>query len=132
MAVDPERKLTLDVDYSNNSRLTEPKADFPARKWASKWMVWLQDYLQALQSNERMDGRDELDSSLVVWQDEHVMLFVPKAQVSQWELQVMTKPDHTGWPGNIIETSREVRKSLDTGLLIGQKALMCNTKAIRC
>lgn len=47
-AVDPERVMLLDVDYSNNSRLLKPKSAFPARKWASKWMVWLQDYLHAL------------------------------------------------------------------------------------
>ncbi|HXV64320.1 MAG TPA: M1 family metallopeptidase [Vicinamibacteria bacterium] len=44
-AVDPERKLLLDIDYTNNSRLVEPKAKLPARKWASRWMIWLQDLL---------------------------------------------------------------------------------------
>ena len=38
--------LLLDLDYSNNTRLVEPKPELAARKWASKWMVWLQDYLQ--------------------------------------------------------------------------------------
>jgi hypothetical protein len=44
-AVDPERKLILDVDYTNNSKLMKPAAALPARKWASKWMIWLQDLL---------------------------------------------------------------------------------------
>ncbi len=44
-AVDPSRKLTLDLYYTNNSKLVEPKAKLPARKWASKWMIWLQDFL---------------------------------------------------------------------------------------
>ena len=44
-AVDPERVLLLDLNYSNNSRLMEAQAKLPARKWASKWMVWLQDLL---------------------------------------------------------------------------------------
>ncbi len=44
-AVDPERKLVLDINYTNNSRLMKPAAALPARKWASKWMIWLQDLL---------------------------------------------------------------------------------------
>jgi hypothetical protein len=43
--VDPERKLVLDLYYTNNSMRREPAADFPARKWSSKWMIWLQDLL---------------------------------------------------------------------------------------
>lgn len=43
--VDPERELLLDLDYTNNSRLREPAAELPARKWASKWMLWLQDLM---------------------------------------------------------------------------------------
>ncbi len=43
--VDPERVLLLDIDYSNNSRLRKSRAKAPARKWASKWMVYLQDLL---------------------------------------------------------------------------------------
>ncbi len=43
-AVDPERVLLLDLDYTNNSRLRESD-DLAAGKWASKWMVWLQDLL---------------------------------------------------------------------------------------
>ena len=43
--VDHERKLLLDVYYTNNSKLLEPRAKLPARKWASKWMIWLQDLL---------------------------------------------------------------------------------------
>ncbi len=44
-AVDPERKLTLDLYYTNNSKLVEPRSKLPARKWASKWMIWVQDLL---------------------------------------------------------------------------------------
>lgn len=43
--IDPERILMLDLDYTNNSRLLKPAARFAARKWASKWMVWLQDLM---------------------------------------------------------------------------------------
>lgn len=47
-AVDPDRKLLLDINYTNNSKLLDAKARLPATKWASKWMVWLQDYLHTL------------------------------------------------------------------------------------
>jgi len=46
--VDPDRKILLDINYTNNSRALVPKADFAASKWASKWMIALQDYLQTL------------------------------------------------------------------------------------
>ncbi len=43
--VDPDRVLKLDIDYSNNSRMLEPAADFPATKLAAKWIIWMQDLL---------------------------------------------------------------------------------------
>jgi hypothetical protein len=43
--VDPERKLLLDLDRTNDSRLRESAAGFPATKWAAKWMLWFQDFL---------------------------------------------------------------------------------------
>lgn len=82
------------------------------------------DYRQALADNRRMDGRDDLPASLTVWSDDRVMLFVPKAQTSQWELQLMTLPAGDGsLAGNIVQCDLQVRKSLDTGILIAQKAL---------
>ena len=52
------------------------------------------------------------------------MLFVPKAQTSQWEVQIMTMPNQQGQlPGNILECSQETRHSLDTALLYAQKAM---------
>ena len=82
------------------------------------------DYLAAINSNRRMDERDDLESSLIVWQDENVMLFVPKAQTSQWELQLMTLENESGYPpGNIVEADAEVRRSLDIGILTAQRVL---------
>lgn len=43
--VDPRRTLLLDVNFTNNSRTTEPKAGAAATKWSLKWLVWLQDSL---------------------------------------------------------------------------------------
>jgi len=46
--VDPERKLLLDLVRTNDSRLREPEPAVPAAKWASKWMLWFQDFLMTL------------------------------------------------------------------------------------
>jgi hypothetical protein len=43
--VDPDQILLLDTNFTNNSFTTEPLAARAATKWASKWMVWLQDQL---------------------------------------------------------------------------------------
>ena len=43
--VDPDRILLLDINVTNNSRTETPRAAAAADKWASKWMVWLQDLL---------------------------------------------------------------------------------------
>jgi len=47
-ALDPERKILLDVNYTNNSQRLVWQADLPATKWASKWMIWLQDLMHTL------------------------------------------------------------------------------------
>ncbi len=82
------------------------------------------DYIDCIKNNKRMDSRKDRESSLVVWQDEHVMLFVPKAQTSQWELQLMALDDEEGKAvGNIVEADSAMRASLDQGILLAQKAL---------
>ncbi|MCP4338692.1 MAG: hypothetical protein GY799_07320 [Desulfobulbaceae bacterium] len=85
---------------------------------------FFEDYRRAITGNQRMDDRTDLESGLVVWSDEKVMLFVPKAQTSQWELQLMTLPAEDGsLAGNIFECDSHMRHSLDTGILMAQKAL---------
>ena len=60
----------------------------------------------------------------MVWQDENVLLFVPKAQVSQWELQLMVIADgENGAVGNVVEASAQIRHSLDLGILKAQQIL---------
>jgi hypothetical protein len=46
--VDPERKLALDVNFTNNSLRRVPNNRFATAKWASKWMIWMQDFLQTI------------------------------------------------------------------------------------
>ncbi len=82
------------------------------------------DYYRAITGNVRMDGLAELPCSLIVWEDDNVMIFVPKAQTSQWELQIMTKPDAEGrFPGNILETDSNCRNSLNLAILKAQQVL---------
>lgn len=81
------------------------------------------DYIAAIRTNSRVD-RKEGEHSLIVWEDDQVLLFVPKAQVSQWELQLMVIADTDAQPvGNIVEADADVRNSLDKGLLIAQQVL---------
>ena len=81
------------------------------------------DYLRAIRRNRRPDGRD-LPDSLVVYEDDSVMVFVPKAQVSQWELQLMVLADTDDGPvGNVLEADSGVRRALDRGILMAQRIL---------
>ena len=71
------------------------------------------NYLKAIQSNTRTDGNSSGPSSLIVHEDENVIVFVPKAQTSQWELQLISKRPC----GNILEADTALRTSLDRGML---------------
>ncbi|RMF56458.1 MAG: M1 family peptidase [Calditrichaeota bacterium] len=44
--VDPRNILVLDINHSNNTWVSEPQNKLAAWKWASKWMVWLQNALE--------------------------------------------------------------------------------------
>ncbi len=84
------------------------------------------DYLACIRNNVRMDAviNSKLESSLILWQDKHAILFVPKAQTSQWELQLMALENtEKKVVGNIVEADTETRASLDHGILLAQKAL---------
>jgi diadenosine tetraphosphate (Ap4A) HIT family hydrolase len=100
-------------------------------------------YLSTILNNERTDGKspgqkaiieqnDRIDqastlgqtnsieqnppifqSSLIVHEDDHVILFAPKAQVSEWELQLMTKKDCS----HILEADIDLRSALDQAML---------------
>ena len=86
--------------------------------------VFFSDYIACIRNNERMDERIDLESSLILWEDEHAMLFVPKAQTSQWELQLMALTNEDGEIiGNILEADTASRTSLNNGIFLAQKAL---------
>jgi len=76
-------------------------------------------YIDAIRNNQRTDGRHDGDHELVVYSDARVMLFVPKAQTSQWELQLVTLES----VGNILEADEATRRSLDKALLMAVQTL---------
>ncbi len=76
-------------------------------------------YEQALRSNVRMDENPNLPTDLIVYEDDHIFLFVPKAQTSQWELQLMAKAP----VGNILEADTGVRWSIDHAIFIAIRTL---------
>ncbi len=96
----------LIADFSNSFR-SQSGSDF------------FESYIQAIRSNRRMDEHQSNSSSLIIYEDREVMLFVPKAQTSQWEIQMMTlKP-----VGNILEADEITRQSIDSAMLIAVKVL---------
>ncbi|BBO69237.1 hypothetical protein DSCA_31670 [Desulfosarcina alkanivorans] len=76
-------------------------------------------YEKAIRGNRRMDDGARGEHSLVVHEDDRVMVFVPKAQTSQWELQLMPKAT----VGNIVEADAPTRRSLDRAILVAVKVL---------
>jgi len=76
-------------------------------------------YLAAIASNRRTDGRAEGPTTLVVFEDQWVQLFVPKAQTSQWELQLICKAE----VGHILEADTATRAALDRGLFMAMRTL---------
>jgi len=76
-------------------------------------------YQQAIIGNRRMDGNNNGERSLVVFEDDRVMVFVPKAQTSQWELQLMPKTA----VGSIFEADTPMRRSLDRAMLVAVNVL---------
>ena len=76
--------------------------------------------LTAALRNNRRPLRSAGDGhSLVVYEDDRVMLFAPKAQTSQWELQLMTLQPI----GNILEADAPTRRSVDRVMLAAMQAL---------
>jgi hypothetical protein len=80
---------------------------------------FFETYLKAIRNNRRIDGRADKDRDLIFYQDDNVLAFVPKAQRSQEEVQIMTKASC----GNIIEAHTGVRYSLDRAIWLAMKVL---------
>ncbi len=87
-------------------------ADFIKAYRAETGRPFFDAYLLAIQNNHRMDGQAKGPHSLIVHADDRVVLFVPKAQTSQWELQLMPLTP----VGNIVEADTAMRASLDKAI----------------
>ena len=81
--------------------------------------AFFETYLKAIRNNRRLDGRANRASDLTFYEDENIIGFVPKAQRSQGEVQIMTKKRS----GNIIQADTETRDSLDCAILVAMKVL---------
>ncbi len=108
------QQCTLDT-YTEGDLL----ADFVQDYKEKTGQVFFRTYLAAIQNNRRMDGRLDEARELAFYQDENVIAFVPKAQRSHGEVQIVTKKP---W-GNILEVGIEPRYSLDRSILIVMKTL---------
>jgi hypothetical protein len=116
----PEGVTAEEVDETFSSySCGDLVADFVSSYQAEYHSSFFVDYIKAVRNNKRMDGRYDLVADLVVYEDEHVMLFVPKAQTSQWELQLITLDE----VGNILEADSSVRASLNRGIITAMRVL---------
>lgn len=95
-------------------------ADFCRQYEENTGKKFFETYIQAIRSNRRMDDLTSNEGSLIIHEDKNVMLFVPKAQTSQRELQLMP----LGPIGNILEADTGTRNSLDKAMLIAMKTLI--------
>ena len=77
---------------------------------------FFETYLEAIKNNLRTDGGPG-ESELMVYGDENIILFVPKAQICEWELQLMAPCPH------VLGADTAMRASLDKGILAAVKIL---------
>ncbi|WP_320044427.1 hypothetical protein [uncultured Desulfobacter sp.] len=75
-------------------------------------------FIKAIKNNQRTDMNPDCPNDLVVWENEKVMLFAPKAQVSEWELMLMTKAPCP----HVLAADAATRNALDTGIRIAIQA----------
>jgi len=93
--------------------------DFAIRYRRETGHSFFDDYIRCIRNNKRMDGLTNAEESLIIHEDQNIILFVPKTQTSQWEIQMIT----LGPVGNILESDQETRNSIDSAILIAQKVL---------
>ncbi len=76
-------------------------------------------YINAILSNKRTDGDEQLERGLCVYKDENVLLFVPKAQRFHGELHMVCLKKS----GNILEADTATRRSIDKAIYVAVKVL---------
>jgi hypothetical protein len=118
-AMIPGSVQTLSGDTVASFACGDLVRDFIRQFYAETGLSFFETYILALKNNTRTDGNETGPTSLIIAEDEHTMLFVPKAQVSEWEIQLMPKQAC----GNILEADKDMRASLDKGILRAVKIL---------
>jgi hypothetical protein len=94
-------------------------ADFIRRYRRETGCAFFEAYIRALRNNRRLDANGRGPENLIVWETERVLVYVPKAQTSQWEIQMMpVKP-----VGHILEADTQTRRDLDFGMLLTMQIL---------
>jgi len=121
-------KIPMSISTSQKPKIPEPFkpyscgdqiTDFVEQYRGLTGKDFFNNYIHAIRGNERVDGKQSHEKSLIVFEDQNVIVFVPKAQTSQWELQLMlVKP-----VGHILDASLSIRKSTDRGILIAVQVL---------
>ncbi|MBF0450893.1 MAG: hypothetical protein HQK75_09340 [Candidatus Magnetomorum sp.] len=94
-------------------------ADFIEQFYQETGTSFFDAYIQAIQTNKRMDDHNKGPHELIIYSDEQIMIFVPKAQTSQWEIQIMPLLP----VGNILDADENMRHALDRALYITAKIL---------
>ncbi|MCF8126673.1 MAG: hypothetical protein K9J51_10670 [Desulfotignum sp.] len=94
-------------------------ADFARAYEAAHDTPFFDAYIDAIRHNRRTDGSNQGEDSLIIHEDDHILLFVPKAQVSEWELQVMTR-DRVP---HVLAADTAVRNALDLAILKAAQTL---------
>ncbi|MCG8337608.1 MAG: hypothetical protein MJE63_24165 [Proteobacteria bacterium] len=93
--------------------------DYIVRYQKEHGVSFFQALIKAIRSNKRLDGREDQPQQLIVFDNDDVIVFVPKAQTSQWELQLMTtKPI-----GNVVEADLKTRNAIDQAMYVAVSIL---------
>lgn len=93
--------------------------DFIIRYRIENKTSFFQAFINATRSNKRLDGRKDLPQQLIIFENDEAIVYVPKAQTSQWELQLMTvRPI-----GNIIEADLKTRNAIDQAMFVAVSVL---------
>lgn len=122
-----------DKNYNNN-QFTSYAAGDHVSEFAEAYRYkykrsFFDDYITAIKSNRRTDGRKDLEASLVIHEDENAMLFVPKAQRSQAEIQIIAQKEIA----SIIYADRKARESIDYMIWLAVRLLsLAGAEMITC
>jgi len=113
-------RLYADINTATNTyAIGDRIAEFIDEYQSKHNILFFEAFIKAICSNKRMDERTDRPNSLIIHEDNNIILYVPKAQRSQCELQILTKKPI----GNILEADISMRNSLDKGIYLAIKCL---------